>query len=315
MCCSLQFPSYKVLLWSTQKNIICFKQRYSFRNILLLLQELCILVVGYEEVKTLQMNVDFDILISLIMPVLIHPGVGGGLNKWLLRGDAFWTWASPLTSMTSLRQLFPQSFGKLADDMRELDGSYLTQTSGTVWTLEPGGEQIWPKFGPIPHTCYLSQSLEQPKCWTHISMYTQSPCWSTGPKFMCDKSWMGHLLAIKFKLTLWLMLCVRKKTWAQKKTNFEQGVAGTNIKSGSGIALRPTSRCRNVTKAASGADDIANILDPNLSLFIQSISSPVLEKLILLDPIGWCYIWCNTSYRVKNLFGVSVVMIYDVVFS
>ena len=192
MCCSLQFPSYKVLLWSTQKNIICFKQRYSFRNILLLLQELCILVVGYEEVKTLQMNVDFDILISLIMPVLIHPGVGGGLNKWLLRGDAFWTWASPLTSMTSLRQLFPQSFGKLADDMRELDGSYLTQTSGTVWTLEPGGEQIWPKFGPIPHTCYLSQSLEQPKYWTHISMYTQSPFWSTGPKFMCDKSWMGH---------------------------------------------------------------------------------------------------------------------------
>ena len=71
------------------ENIICFKQRYSFRNILLLLQELCILVVGYEEVKTLQMNVDFDILISLIMPVLIHPGVGGGLNKWLLRGDAF----------------------------------------------------------------------------------------------------------------------------------------------------------------------------------------------------------------------------------
>ena len=161
------------------------------------------------------MNVDFDILISLIMPVLIHPGVGGGLNKWLLRGDAFWTWASPLTSMTSLRQLFPQSFGKLADDMRELDGSYLTQTSGTVWTLEPGGEQIWPKFGPIPHTCYLSQSLEQPTYRTHISN-TQSPFWSTGPKFMCDKSWMGHLLAIKFKLTLWLLLCVRKKTRAQK---------------------------------------------------------------------------------------------------
>ena len=46
-------------------------------------------MVGYEEAKTLQMNVDFDILISLIMPVLIHPGVGGGLNKWPLGGDAF----------------------------------------------------------------------------------------------------------------------------------------------------------------------------------------------------------------------------------
>ena len=63
-------------------------------------------------------------------------------------------------------------------------------------------------------------------------------------------------------------------------------MVGTNIKSGSRIALRPTSRCRNVTKATSGADDIANILDPNRSLFIQSISSAVLEKLILLDPIG-----------------------------
>ena len=209
MCCSLQFPSYKVLLWSTQKNIICFKQRYSFRNILLILQELCILVVGYEEVKTLQMSVDFDILISLIMPVLIHPGVGGGLNKWLLRGDAFWTWASPLTSMTSLRQLFPQSFGKLADDMRELDGSYLTQTSGTVWTLEPGGEQIWPKFGPTPHTLVICLKVWSNQNIGLISACTQSPFWSTGPKFMCYKSWMGHLLAIKFKLTLWLLLCVR----------------------------------------------------------------------------------------------------------
>ena len=31
--------------------------------------------------------------------------------------------------------------------------------------------------------------------------------------------------------------------------------------------------------------------------------------------IRYGYIWCNTSYRVKNLFGVSVVMIYDMVFS
>ena len=70
-----------------------------------------------------------------------------------------------------------------------------------------------------------------------------------------------------------------KREKVQKQ--FEDGMVGTNFKSGSRIALRPTSRCRNVTKAASGADDIANILDPNLSLFIQSISSPVLEKLIL----------------------------------
>ena len=141
--------------------------------------------------KTLQMNVDFDILISLIMPVLNSSRSWWWIKQVAIERRCILNLGFPLTSMTSLRQLFPQSFGKLADDMRELDGSYLTQTSGTVWTLEPGG-QIWPKFGPIPHTCYLSQSLEQPKYWTHISMYTQSPFWSTGPKFMCDKSWMDH---------------------------------------------------------------------------------------------------------------------------
>ena len=62
-----------------------------------------------------------------------------------------------------------------------------------------------------------------------------------------------------------------KREKVQKR--FEEGMVGTNFKFKSRIALRPTSRCRNVTKAASGADDIANILDPN-------------PKLILLDPIG-----------------------------
>ena len=49
---------------------------------------------------------------------------------------------------------------------------------------------------------------------------------------------------------------------------FFVGEVPTNIKSGPGIAGQisslglpaPTWRCRNVTKAASGADDIANLL-------------------------------------------------------
>ena len=74
---------------------------------------------------------------------------------------------------------------------------------------------------------------------------------------------------------------------------FEKGVVGTNIKSGPGIALRPTWRCRNVTKATSGADDIANILDPNDSLLILSIScfgkvNPIKTWKVLSQTPFWC---------------------------